>query len=189
MMLMMTVLNKLGLVCLCLCVFVAPIQGKLTFTFSCFQAEFQRLALGFKCDMFTLEKRLRLEERSRDLAEENVRREVSSCQGLLQVCVCLFLCICVWTLFNNLLIFVVSSCRLFKCLNLTVKCVSNYSMCGLRCNDFSSFSFFFISLFHSSSPFLPGSDSSVWGWQPIYGDHPEAPEEPRYPYPIHGQGI
>ncbi|XP_030575883.1 inositol 1,4,5-triphosphate receptor associated 2 isoform X2 [Archocentrus centrarchus] len=48
------------------------------------EAEFQRLALGFKCDMFTLEKRLRLEERSRDLAEDNVRREVSSCQGLLQ---------------------------------------------------------------------------------------------------------
>ncbi|KAM4569316.1 inositol 1,4,5-triphosphate receptor associated 2 isoform 2-T2 [Odontesthes bonariensis] len=48
------------------------------------EAEFQRLALGFKCDMFTLEKRLHLEERSRDLAEENVRREVSSCQGLLQ---------------------------------------------------------------------------------------------------------
>ncbi|XP_055761354.1 inositol 1,4,5-triphosphate receptor associated 2-like isoform X2 [Salvelinus fontinalis] len=46
--------------------------------------EFQRLSLGFKCDLFTLEKRLRLEERSRDLAEENVRREVSSCQGLLQ---------------------------------------------------------------------------------------------------------
>uniref|UniRef100_A0A665TMG6 Lymphoid-restricted membrane protein n=1 Tax=Echeneis naucrates TaxID=173247 RepID=A0A665TMG6_ECHNA len=49
-----------------------------------YSAEFQRLSLGFKCDMFTLEKRLRLEERSRDLAEENVRREVSSCQGLLQ---------------------------------------------------------------------------------------------------------
>ncbi|XP_077449701.1 inositol 1,4,5-triphosphate receptor associated 2 isoform X2 [Stigmatopora argus] len=48
------------------------------------ETEFQRLALGFKCDMFTLEKRLRLEERSRDLAEENVHREVSSCQGLLQ---------------------------------------------------------------------------------------------------------
>uniref|UniRef100_A0A3Q3VQ19 Lymphoid-restricted membrane protein n=1 Tax=Mola mola TaxID=94237 RepID=A0A3Q3VQ19_MOLML len=48
------------------------------------EAEFQRLALSFKCDMFTLEKRLRLEERSRNLAEENVRREVSSCQGLLQ---------------------------------------------------------------------------------------------------------
>ncbi|XP_057711909.1 inositol 1,4,5-triphosphate receptor associated 2 isoform X2 [Corythoichthys intestinalis] len=48
------------------------------------ETEFQRLALGFKCDMFTLEKRLRLEARSRDLAEENVRREVTSCQGLLQ---------------------------------------------------------------------------------------------------------
>ncbi|RXN17753.1 lymphoid-restricted membrane -like protein [Labeo rohita] len=35
------------------------------------EAEFHRLSLGFKCDMFTLEKRLRLEERSRDLAEEN----------------------------------------------------------------------------------------------------------------------
>lgn len=54
-------------------------------SFPCFQADFQRLALGFKCDMFTLEKRLRLEERSRDLAEENVRKEISSCQGLLQV--------------------------------------------------------------------------------------------------------
>ncbi|XP_062373881.1 inositol 1,4,5-triphosphate receptor associated 2 [Sardina pilchardus] len=48
------------------------------------EAEFHRLSLGFKCDMFTLDKRLRLEERSRDLAEDNVRREVSSCQGLLQ---------------------------------------------------------------------------------------------------------
>uniref|UniRef100_A0A3P9KA84 Lymphoid-restricted membrane protein n=1 Tax=Oryzias latipes TaxID=8090 RepID=A0A3P9KA84_ORYLA len=47
-------------------------------------AEFQRLSLGFKCDMFTLEKRLKLEQRSRDLAEENIRKEVSSCQGLLQ---------------------------------------------------------------------------------------------------------
>ncbi|XP_050963831.1 inositol 1,4,5-triphosphate receptor associated 2 isoform X2 [Labeo rohita] len=48
------------------------------------EAEFHRLSLGFKCDMFTLEKRLRLEERSRDLAEENVRKEVNSCRGLLQ---------------------------------------------------------------------------------------------------------
>ncbi|XP_076861511.1 inositol 1,4,5-triphosphate receptor associated 2 isoform X2 [Brachyhypopomus gauderio] len=48
------------------------------------EAEFRRLSLSCKCDMFTLDKRLRLEERSRDLAEENVRREVSSCQGLLQ---------------------------------------------------------------------------------------------------------
>ncbi|KTF73034.1 hypothetical protein cypCar_00020691 [Cyprinus carpio] len=48
------------------------------------EAEFHRLSLGFKCDIFTLEKRLRLEERSRDLAEENVRKEVNSCKGLLQ---------------------------------------------------------------------------------------------------------
>ncbi|MCI4388727.1 hypothetical protein PGIGA_G00089390 [Pangasianodon gigas] len=48
------------------------------------EAEFLRLSLSHRCDMFTLEKRLRLEERSRNLAEENVRREVSSCQGLLQ---------------------------------------------------------------------------------------------------------
>lgn len=53
------------------------------------QAEFHRLSLGFKCDIFTLEKRLRLEERSRDLAEENVRKEVNSCKGLLQVSVIL----------------------------------------------------------------------------------------------------
>ncbi|XP_060759454.1 inositol 1,4,5-triphosphate receptor associated 2 [Neoarius graeffei] len=48
------------------------------------EAEFLRLSLSHRCDMFTLEKRLHLEERSRNLAEENVRREVSSCQGLLQ---------------------------------------------------------------------------------------------------------
>ncbi|KAL2076613.1 hypothetical protein ACEWY4_027785, partial [Coilia grayii] len=48
------------------------------------ETEFHRLSLSFKCDMYTLEKRLRLEERSRDLAEENVRKEVASCQGLLQ---------------------------------------------------------------------------------------------------------
>ncbi|XP_047660221.1 inositol 1,4,5-triphosphate receptor associated 2 isoform X2 [Tachysurus fulvidraco] len=48
------------------------------------EAEFLRLSLSHRCDMFTLEKRLHLEERSRNLAEENVRKEVSSCQGLLQ---------------------------------------------------------------------------------------------------------
>ncbi|XP_062851594.1 inositol 1,4,5-triphosphate receptor associated 2 [Trichomycterus rosablanca] len=48
------------------------------------EAEFHQLSLSQRCDLFTLEKRLRLEERSRDLAEENVRKEVSSCQGLLQ---------------------------------------------------------------------------------------------------------
>ncbi|XP_064199275.1 inositol 1,4,5-triphosphate receptor associated 2 isoform X2 [Anguilla rostrata] len=49
------------------------------------EAEFHRLSLGFKCDMFTLEKRLRLEERSRDLAEDNLKKEVDNCQGLLQM--------------------------------------------------------------------------------------------------------
>ncbi|XP_046728867.1 inositol 1,4,5-triphosphate receptor associated 2 isoform X2 [Silurus meridionalis] len=48
------------------------------------ESEFLRLSLSHRCDLFTLDKRLRLEERSRNLAEENVRREVSSCQGLLQ---------------------------------------------------------------------------------------------------------
>ncbi|XP_061106797.1 inositol 1,4,5-triphosphate receptor associated 2 isoform X1 [Conger conger] len=48
------------------------------------EGEFHRLSLGFKCDMFTLEKRLRLEERSRDLAEDNLKKEVTNCQGLLQ---------------------------------------------------------------------------------------------------------
>ncbi|MBN3317509.1 LRMP protein, partial [Atractosteus spatula] len=48
------------------------------------ETEFHRLSLGFKCDVFTLEKRLRLEERSRDLAEENLKKEVKNCKGLLE---------------------------------------------------------------------------------------------------------
>ncbi|XP_067415351.1 inositol 1,4,5-triphosphate receptor associated 2 isoform X2 [Emydura macquarii macquarii] len=40
------------------------------------EAEFLRLSLGFKCDLFTLDKRVRLEERSRDLAEENLKKEI-----------------------------------------------------------------------------------------------------------------
>ncbi|KAG9472942.1 hypothetical protein GDO78_015863 [Eleutherodactylus coqui] len=48
------------------------------------EAEFLRLSLGFKCDIFTLDKRLRLEERSRDLAEENLKKELASCQKLLE---------------------------------------------------------------------------------------------------------
>nr|XP_033806742.1 lymphoid-restricted membrane protein-like isoform X2 [Geotrypetes seraphini] len=47
------------------------------------EAEFLRLSLGFTCDLFTLEKRLRLEERSRDLAEENLKREITNCLNLL----------------------------------------------------------------------------------------------------------
>ncbi|XP_075409166.1 inositol 1,4,5-triphosphate receptor associated 2 isoform X2 [Tenrec ecaudatus] len=48
------------------------------------EAEFLRLSLGFKCDWFTLEKRLKLEERSRDLAEENLKKEISNCLKLLE---------------------------------------------------------------------------------------------------------
>jgi hypothetical protein len=49
------------------------------------QAEFLRLSLGFKCDWFTLEKRVKLEERSRDLAEENLKKEITNCLKLLEV--------------------------------------------------------------------------------------------------------
>ncbi|XP_069484587.1 inositol 1,4,5-triphosphate receptor associated 2 isoform X2 [Ambystoma mexicanum] len=51
------------------------------------EAEFLRLSLGFKCDLFTMEKRLRLEERSRDLAEENLKREITNCLTLLETLV------------------------------------------------------------------------------------------------------
>ncbi|KAJ7329260.1 hypothetical protein JRQ81_015434 [Phrynocephalus forsythii] len=47
------------------------------------EAEFLRLSLGFKCDLFTLEKRVRLEERSRDLAEGNLRKETANASKLL----------------------------------------------------------------------------------------------------------
>ncbi|XP_041109849.1 inositol 1,4,5-triphosphate receptor associated 2 [Polyodon spathula] len=48
------------------------------------EAEFHSLSLGFKCDAFTLDKRLRLEERSRDLAEGNLKKEVNNCNMLLE---------------------------------------------------------------------------------------------------------
>lgn len=48
------------------------------------ETEFLRLSLGFKCDIFTLDKRLRLEERSRDLAEENLKKELAGCKKLLE---------------------------------------------------------------------------------------------------------
>ncbi|KAJ7415994.1 lymphoid-restricted membrane protein [Willisornis vidua] len=49
------------------------------------EAEFLRLSLGFKCDLFTLDKRVRLEERSRDLAEENLRKEITNAVKMLEV--------------------------------------------------------------------------------------------------------
>lgn len=36
---------------------------------------------------------------------------------------------------------------------------------------------------------VPGSDSSVWGRQPVHGDHPAAPEEPGNPHPVHEQSV
>ncbi|XP_006897282.1 PREDICTED: myosin-3-like [Elephantulus edwardii] len=48
------------------------------------EAEFLRLSLGFKCDWFTLEKRVKLEQRSRDLAEENLKTEITNCLKLLE---------------------------------------------------------------------------------------------------------
>ncbi|XP_060543634.1 inositol 1,4,5-triphosphate receptor associated 2 isoform X1 [Pantherophis guttatus] len=47
------------------------------------EAEFLRLSLGFKCDLFTLEKRVRLEERSRDLAEGSLNKEIAGALKLL----------------------------------------------------------------------------------------------------------
>uniref|UniRef100_UPI00398E73CA inositol 1,4,5-triphosphate receptor associated 2 n=1 Tax=Pristiophorus japonicus TaxID=55135 RepID=UPI00398E73CA len=49
------------------------------------EAEFLRFSLAFKCDMFTLDKRLRLEERSRDLAETNLKKDIEKCQQTLQI--------------------------------------------------------------------------------------------------------
>uniref|UniRef100_A0A8C4KAZ4 Lymphoid restricted membrane protein n=1 Tax=Dromaius novaehollandiae TaxID=8790 RepID=A0A8C4KAZ4_DRONO len=51
------------------------------------EAEFLRLSLGFKCDLFTLDKRVRLEERSRDLAEENLKKEITNGLKLLEALV------------------------------------------------------------------------------------------------------
>ncbi|NXK97999.1 LRMP protein, partial [Formicarius rufipectus] len=50
-------------------------------------AEFLRLSLGFKCDLFTLDKRVRLEERSRDLAEENLKKEITNAVNMLEALV------------------------------------------------------------------------------------------------------
>ncbi|RLV89659.1 hypothetical protein DV515_00014754 [Chloebia gouldiae] len=48
------------------------------------EAEFLRLSLGFKCDLFTLDKRVKLEERSRDLAEENLKKEITNAVNMLE---------------------------------------------------------------------------------------------------------
>lgn len=48
------------------------------------EAEFLRSSLALKCDWFTLDKRVKLEERSRDLAEENLKKEIANCLKLVE---------------------------------------------------------------------------------------------------------
>eukprot|EP00062_Callorhinchus_milii_P012324 gi/632959233/ref/XP_007895501.1/ PREDICTED: lymphoid-restricted membrane protein isoform X2 [Callorhinchus milii] len=48
------------------------------------ETEFLRFSLAFKCDKFTLEKRLRLDQRSKELAETNLKKEVENCQQMIK---------------------------------------------------------------------------------------------------------
>lgn len=43
------------------------------------------MALAFRCDMFTLRRRVQVEERVRDVAEENIQQELEECRAALQV--------------------------------------------------------------------------------------------------------
>ncbi|KAG2468502.1 MICA2 monooxygenase, partial [Polypterus senegalus] len=52
---------------LCLCIRPHPVQ-----------TAFAQLSLAFKCDQYTLKKRLQVEERARDVAEENIKRELEA---------------------------------------------------------------------------------------------------------------
>lgn len=49
------------------------------------QAAFAHLALAFRCDMFTLRRRVQVEERARDVAEENIQQELEQCRVAVQV--------------------------------------------------------------------------------------------------------
>ncbi|XP_041052059.1 inositol 1,4,5-triphosphate receptor associated 2 [Carcharodon carcharias] len=48
------------------------------------ESAFIHLSLAFKSDMFTLKQRLEVEERARDAAEENIRKELEGCKIILQ---------------------------------------------------------------------------------------------------------
>ncbi|XP_050809012.1 inositol 1,4,5-triphosphate receptor associated 1-like isoform X1 [Gopherus flavomarginatus] len=48
------------------------------------EAAFTHLALAFRCDMFTLRRRVQVEERARDVAEENIQQELEECRAALQ---------------------------------------------------------------------------------------------------------
>ncbi|KYO41726.1 60S ribosomal protein L10a isoform A [Alligator mississippiensis] len=48
------------------------------------EAAFAHLALAFRCDMFTLRRRVQVEERARDVAEENIQQELEQCRVAVQ---------------------------------------------------------------------------------------------------------
>ncbi|XP_078053879.1 uncharacterized protein LOC144479164 isoform X2 [Mustelus asterias] len=48
------------------------------------ESAFIHLSLAFKSDMFTLKQRLEVEERARDVAEQNIRKELEGCKIILQ---------------------------------------------------------------------------------------------------------
>ncbi|XP_078497383.1 uncharacterized protein LOC144753631 [Lissotriton helveticus] len=48
------------------------------------EAAFAHLSLAFRCDSFTLRRRVQVEERARDVAEENIQQELEECRSLLQ---------------------------------------------------------------------------------------------------------
>ncbi|XP_053099476.1 inositol 1,4,5-triphosphate receptor associated 2-like isoform X2 [Hemicordylus capensis] len=49
------------------------------------EAAFAQLALAFRCDMFTLRRRVQVEERARNTAEGNIQKELAECQTVLQM--------------------------------------------------------------------------------------------------------
>ncbi|XP_064425344.1 inositol 1,4,5-triphosphate receptor associated 2 isoform X2 [Latimeria chalumnae] len=49
------------------------------------ESAFIHLSLAFKCDMFSLKKRLQVEERARDVAEENILKELECSRALIQL--------------------------------------------------------------------------------------------------------
>nr|XP_033773753.1 lymphoid-restricted membrane protein-like isoform X2 [Geotrypetes seraphini] len=48
------------------------------------EAAFVHLSLAFRCDTFTLRRRVLVEERARDVAEENIQKELEECQSILR---------------------------------------------------------------------------------------------------------
>nr|XP_016848813.1 PREDICTED: protein MRVI1 isoform X2 [Anolis carolinensis] len=59
-------------------------EGWIALTEQDVEAAFAHLALAFRCDMFTLKRRVQVEERARNTAEENIQMELTDCQTMLQ---------------------------------------------------------------------------------------------------------